>query len=259
MITYTPIDAIHLGPLPIYTHGLFMAIGIGVAYFFLRREALQKKIQPELIDNMLFAGVLSGIIGARLLYVMLNLHLYNSLFDVFKVWEGGLVSFGGLVGGIVGGLVYIWYKKALLWSIADISAPYLLLGWGIGRVGDLLAWEEIGTASSLPWAFIVNDDVPRHPAQLYSIIVLISLFIIVQFWLKLHLIRYRSVVFGISLFFYGTFRFFVEFVRDYPNSEYLFSYQQFAQMISGVIAICGLGMVILASMRARQRGSRTVQ
>ncbi len=246
MIIFNSIETVALGPVSIYVHGLFMALGVLVAYLALRREAGKRGIAVEHLDGILYAGVLGGLLGARVLYVVLNWQLYDSVWSLFKVWEGGLVSFGGLGGGILAAFLYMKLKKLTYWKIADLAGPYLLLGWGVGRIGDLLAWDEIGTASELPWALAVDGDIPRHPAQLYSSIALIGLFLGLQYFVKRRDKVGGGLVFGASLVSYGLFRFLIEFVRDYPESEYLFSYRSFAQIVSAVVVLGGATIIFLA-------------
>ncbi len=255
MIAFNSLEAISIGPINIFTHGLFMAIGVMSAYLLFRKEAEKKDVSPDRMDSMLYASVFGGLLGARLFYVVLNWHLYSSFLDIFKIWEGGLVSFGGLAGGIAGAFLYLKLKNFSYWNIADLAAPYILLGWGIGRIGDFLSWSEIGTTSNLPWAFSVNGDIPRHPAQLYSSIILIFLFVIIQYYFKKKYILETGLTFGATLLSYGLFRFLIEFVRDYPSSEYLFSYRSFAQIASAVLVSIGISIIIFARKKNHENST----
>lgn len=247
MIDFTPIVTFPLGPLTIYVHGLMMGIGMLVAYFLIHREVKQgadNRLQVELVDAMVLWAVVGGMIGARLLYVSLNYHLYDNIIEVFKIWEGGIVSFGGFIGGMVAVLLYLRYKKAPIGAWTDLLTPYLWLGLAIGRIGDFLSWAEIGSGTSLPWGIVVAGDVPRHPAQIYSTIVLL----LITWWLLW--LRKEKKLFsgGVALAgfaVYGLFRFLIEYIRDYPGSEYLFFYRDFAQIVSGLFVVLAGGLFVV--------------
>lgn len=256
MITFQPIHFIHLGPLAISIHSLLMVIGIAIAYWRLRVFAQQQKLSIDILDTVVFWGVLGGIIGARGLYVMLNIQLYDSVLDVLKVWEGGLVSFGGLLGGLGVAVIFLKIKKQLVIRWLDGGMLYILLGWAIGRIGDFVSWGEIGSSTTLPWGMIVNGDVPRHPAQLYETLLLLLGFAIIQLLHSKGYLQKPGTLFAVSLTFYGFNRFIIELVRDYPNSEYLFSYGHFAQGISLALIIVGIISYIQFARRTTTMYSR---
>ncbi len=241
MLFYEPFNAFHIGPLTLYTHGLMIGLGVIVAYLLLAQHV--KKIGTEddqkLLDTLILWGFLGGFLGARILYVVLNIHLYESFIDALRIWEGGLVSFGGMLGGILAGYIYLKIKKEPLMKWLDIATPYMLIGWAIGRVGSLLTWGTIGTESALPWAFKVGEDVARHPVQAYHTIVLIVLFIILVKLQKTFKDQ-KGKLTALAMMFYGAQRFFLEFFRDYPNNEYPFYYRNFAQIMSVLLIVGGL-------------------
>ena len=249
MITFQPIEYIHLGPLAISTHALLMVTGIAIAYWRLRVFVQQQKLSSDILDNAVFWGVLGGIMGARGLYVILNVQLYQSAIDVFKIWEGGLVSFGGLLGGLAGAMIFLQVKKQPVLRWLDGGMLYILLGWAIGRIGDLVSWGEIGSPTSLPWGMIVNGDVPRHPAQLYETLLLLIGFAIIRLLHSKGYLQKPGTLFSVSLAFYGFNRFIIELVRNYPNSEYLFSYNHFAQLASTVLFGFGLLVYLVSKKR----------
>lgn len=239
MITYTPIPFLHFGPLSLSTHGLMFAIALLVASILARREVRLKKWNVEVFDNAVFWGALGGFVGTRLLYVVVNFHLYQDDFwGIFRVWEGGLISFGGLVGGVVTAAWNLHIKKQKVWQWLDMATPYLFLGWGIGRIGNFLPWEIIGTPTSLPWGIVVSEDVSRHPVQLYSAGALI-LFAVLFSFLKKKIHLRTGMWFCLGMITYGAFRFCIEFLRDYTISEYVINYRTFAQTFSVLLVVCG--------------------
>src|ERR1041384_5300551 len=93
-----------------------------------------------------------SIIGSRLLYVFTNLSGFNSLTQGVMVNRGGLVAYGGMIGGFLAS-VYCCRKRGIpLLQWADVAAPSVVLGTAITRIGCLLFGCDFGPASSLPWA-----------------------------------------------------------------------------------------------------------
>lgn len=246
-IPFEPLKHIALGPLMLQTFGALVAIGVAVAYIAARRQIRRRQLDVAVFENLFFWTILGGLVGARLLYVGLNFRLYSNPIDILKVWEGGLVSYGGLLGGAFSAWLYIRHKRLDFWAYADQMAPFVFLGWAFGRLGDFLSGQLVGTPSELPWAVQIPGDVPRHPVQAYATILLLALFLIVlglQRYVRQKQLKLPNgfIVFT-ALGLYGIERLFIEFLRDYPNSEYLFDYRAFSQGMSVsllILAITGL-------------------
>ena len=163
-------------------------------------------------DNLASWMVIAGVLGSRLLYVLLNPHAVQSFIHVFYFWEGGLVSYGGFLGAIIAWIAYIRINKLPMPLFCAAAAPPMLLGWGIGRIGCLLAWNnEFGTPTDMPWAFIVNGDVPRHPVMLYLAAGHIAMAFI-SIWLAK---RWQRNPAGIALAAFGGVRLVLDIWRDY--------------------------------------------
>jgi len=121
--------------------------------------------------------LLSSLVGARLLYVIQNFSLFSDHpLDMFKIWNGGLVFYGGFILALVAAMVYVKYKKFDLWPTADLLAPAIALGHAVGRLGCLFAGCCYGKTCDLPWAITFSDPeslaplgIPLHPTQLYAV------------------------------------------------------------------------------------------
>jgi len=100
-------DLIKIGSFTIHTYGILVAIGLLAGYFvalyFAKREGLDK----DKIENVIFYSIIGGIIGARLFYVVEHHNEFNSFFDIFKIWEGGIDWFGAFIGGLITALFFI--------------------------------------------------------------------------------------------------------------------------------------------------------
>jgi phosphatidylglycerol:prolipoprotein diacylglycerol transferase len=125
--------------IPIYGFGTMLVIALFLCTWLAGRRAKREGIGKELIQDLAFWVVIGGIIGARVVY-MIQYHQPWQHFFFF--WEGGLVWYGALLGGVVGyalGYRFVLRKQNVsTWKIADIIAPSLALGLALGRVGCLL-------------------------------------------------------------------------------------------------------------------------
>ncbi len=127
------------------------------------------------------------ILGARAAYVVTY---WNDEFagqpvsEIFAIWHGGLVFYGGLIGAIITGAIYLRWKKLPLWKTADVLAPSIALGSVFGRIGCLLNGCCYGRACDLPWAhqFFPADNplhpptTPVHPTEIYDALLNLGLY-----------------------------------------------------------------------------------
>lgn len=129
-----------IGPFSLHTYGVLVALGFLAGITLAMREAGKSGINREKIVDLFFFIVLAAIVGSRILYVFLNFNQYRGdLIGVIRIWEGGLVFYGGL---ILAAGVTIWYvrrNELELWSIADVLAPSIALGHFFGRLGCFFA------------------------------------------------------------------------------------------------------------------------
>ena len=166
MIHLTPPPDWHLGPFIINIHSLMFCIGALTAFAWTYKHTPERYRQH--LDDIACWMTAGGIIGARLMFVLLYPQTLISPIHALYFWEGGLVSYGGFFGAAAAWIACIRYKKLPMNVLCDALGPALPLGWGIGRIGCFLSWNnEFGTPTSLPWGFIVNNDIPRHPVMLY--------------------------------------------------------------------------------------------
>ncbi len=163
-----------LGPLHFNMYGLMFALGFFIATLLAVREANKKGIQKDVIENLVLSILIGSIIGARLFYVLFYWPTTMPLtfWDIFKIWEGGLAFFGGFIGALIAGFIYIRKHKLDFWKFADILTLPLVVGHILGRLGDYFTGGHPGKVADLPWA-IYLDGALRHPVVLYEIIGLV--------------------------------------------------------------------------------------
>jgi phosphatidylglycerol:prolipoprotein diacylglycerol transferase len=163
-----------VGPIPIRMYGLMIGIGFLFAVFLAARRARKEGMDPERIMDLGVYLLFAAIIGSRILYVLTNLREYTeNPLDVFAVWKGGLVFYGGLLTAIPFGFWYVWKQKMPLWKIADIMAPSIALAHAFGRIGCFFAGCCYGAVCNGPLCVTFHDahslaplGVPLIPTQL---------------------------------------------------------------------------------------------
>lgn len=155
MIPWFQFTAIHLGPLTIQVWGLFVASGMGLSLWLLEKQTTDNPQQKQILDSAFWA-IIWGFIGARLGHVFLyepSFFLAHPL-DVFKVWQGGMSSFGSFIGAAgaawYAGKKYHFNFKELLDQLLYVTVP----GWMLGRVGCFMIHDHLGAASNCPLAMM---------------------------------------------------------------------------------------------------------
>ena len=220
-ITYPHFNPVifEFGPIGLRWYGLMYLIG----FLFARWLAVSRAKRSngvwtvDQVDNLLFNGFLGVFLGGRIGYVLFyqfEYFIHNPLY-LFKVWDGGMSFHGGLIGVI---LAMWWTARRQnhgFWQTADFVAPLIPFGLGAGRSGNFINDELWGRVTDVPWAVLFPSGgyLPRHPSQLYEAFLEgVVLFCILNWFIKKP--RPTGSVAGLFLFFYGIFRFFVEFFRE---------------------------------------------
>lgn len=149
-------------------HGIGIAVGYLLGGMLMVRYAQKRGLPSDEVWNMLMRAVIGVIIGARLFYVVGHLDEYfgagRSPLDILKIWEGGIVFYGGAVGGIVAAIPYMRKHGYPIRTILDMAAPAFPLGLIFGRIGDIIVGDHLGGASTLPFAFrFFPYEVPPNP------------------------------------------------------------------------------------------------
>lgn len=233
-----------IGPLYVYSYGLMVAIGFAVSTLLAYRHSGEFGIDKEKIIDFGIVILLGGIIGARALYVLLNLQYYTkNPTEILNLTRGGLVWYGAFLSGLIAAAWFVRRNKINFWVMGDLFAPYIALAQAFGRIGCLLNGCCYG--SIVPSGYIVsvifpNESVPRHPTQIYSSMVLLLIFMVLRFWQKKS--HFNGQIFLGYLIFYSTERFFIEFLRgDNPKDYFGFT---ISQTISVAIFIICLTMFV---------------
>ena len=262
-----------IGPFPVYGYGLMLAIGFIIASYLLTEEFKRRKLDPNLANTITLIALIAGVAGSKILYLLEHwswfvLEPFSMAFS-----PGGLTFYGGLILATLSIYVYGKKKRIPFFSIADSTAPGLILAYGIGRIGCHLAGDgDYGFPTTLPWgtdysrgtfppsqAFrnfpevtnqfpggIVPEHVLCHPTPVYEFLICLVLFWVL--WkLRTHL-KPTGMLFMLYLVFAGIERFTIEFFRLNPKLAFGLSEAQFISIVLFVIG-CG-GMLFLRAKRS---------
>jgi phosphatidylglycerol:prolipoprotein diacylglycerol transferase len=258
-------------------YGLLFVSGLIIGYFVTKRMFKKENISEDILDKLVMYVVLATIIGARLGHVL----FYGTYFDfidqngifhegyfshplsIFKVWEGGLASHGGVIAL----LISLWIfskrvsKKPYLWILDRIVAPSAIAATFI-RLGNLVNSEIVGDPTNVPWAFSfpnyydeltgIYDATPRHPAQLYEAICYVIIFLILMFmYWKKEAWRRPGLLFGTFFILLFTARFFVEFIKLGQTERDDHFFINTGQMLSIPFVIVGIVFLVRAMNKER--------
>lgn len=236
-----------IGPFTLYSYGLMLVLAFLTTATLAKFQARKENINPEIIFNLSFLSFISGIIGARLLYVIENMGYYvRNPMEIIMLQHGGLSWFGGLIFGVFFSIVYLKRNKLSLYKIFDLVIPFVALAQAIGRIGCLLNGCCFGKISRFGLYFDVYQSV-LIPTQIYSSLILIFIFIILRF-IQERPHREGEILFSYLLL-YSIKRFFIEFWRG--DNEIIFLGMTLFQIIS--IAVFCLSFIKLALIKKSKK------
>ena len=216
LIDLGTIFSIHIG---IHSYGVMLATAFITCSVLLQRELNRRGFQGDIATTIVVAGAIGGIVGAKFYYVLFVAPAF-SIRELFS--PTGLVWYGGLIGGSVAVGWVIHRSSNPFLPTVDIVGPLLLLGYGIGRIGCLLAGDgDYGPASDVPWAMAFpNGTVPTtekvHPTPIYETSMSVLFFGILWSQRK-KTASVPGLLFGISLVMIAVERFIAEFWRLTPR------------------------------------------
>jgi phosphatidylglycerol:prolipoprotein diacylglycerol transferase len=251
-----------LGRLEITGYGIMMMVGFLLGGWLIALELRRRGLYEEYAADITVAAVIGGIVGAKLWYWVMN---GGSLFA-----RGGLVWYGGFVGGAAAVLLNGWRLKVPARWTFHLCAPALAAAYALGRIGCFIVNDDYGHPTTLPWGVKFPQGLPPstaenlqhqfgiavppgtdpaevlavHPTQLYEVVLMLIAFAVL--W-RLR-VRPKPVgwLFGIYLIWAGLERFLIEFVR--AKDDRFFGPLTLAQVVS-------LGLVLLGILVTHRLGS----
>ncbi len=249
---------VQVGPLAIRWYGVLMACAMAAGLWLAYRDARRRGVDPEELLKASELALLGGLVGARLYYVVFNWDYYSrALPKIIAVWEGGLAIHGGLLGGLLLGGGYAWWKRLPLPRYLDIVAPSLALGQGIGRWGNFFNEEAFGTPTSLPWKLYISpphrplvyaQEEFFHPTFLYESLWDLLVFALLVWVCRDRVERAPSCLFWIYVGLYSVGRLIVEGLR---TDSLMLGSIRVAQLASGIGIVLAIVLVPVLLKRSR--------
>jgi len=245
---------LRLGPLELTGYGLMMMVAFLMAGWAIQLELRRRRLDEEFAADIIIAGVVGGLVGAKIWYVLLTGE-WDALLR-----RGGFVWYGGFLGATAAILLNGWRRRVPWRFTAEICAAPLALGYALGRVGCFLVNDDYGIPSSLPWAMMFPKGLPPttvgnlaamgvkfpaavdpmqvvavHPTQIYETVLMLLAF----WWMWRRRDHGHAIgwMLGCYLVLGGLERFLVEFLR--AKDDRLLGPFTLAQATSVALVIVG--------------------
>jgi phosphatidylglycerol:prolipoprotein diacylglycerol transferase len=250
-------------------------------WYLALKLAADEGLPREQIASCYMWTAMTAVVSARLLYVVTNWGDFeNNLVDIVKVQKGGLVAYGGFLGGFIGSWVYCARHKISILKWADNAVPSISLGLAVTRIGCFLYGCDFGARTSLPWAVrfpgpsrfakygspafehhVRHYDLPAtatasfpvHPTQLYETLLglcLVGACLLVRKHRKTNGAAFLTFIWG-----YGIVRFLLEFIRDDEQRGALGDWST-SQIIALVTSFLGIGLFVYLRARAKAQATK---
>jgi phosphatidylglycerol---prolipoprotein diacylglyceryl transferase len=237
-----------MSPIPIYSYGVMLGLSLVVGWYLTLGLAEREGLPKEIMANNYVVTAVAAVLGSRILYILTNLDEFDTIGSMFAMRRGGLVAYGGFLGGFVGSLLFLRRYKIPLLPWADVAVPSLASGLMITRIGCYLfgcdfgkplketapaLLKKLGTfphwtdgtlehgSGSPAWAQHVKQQLipatadaslPVHPTQIYESLVGALLLGFLLFMRRYQ--KFRGQIFLLFTFAYGICRFLLEIFRD---------------------------------------------
>ncbi|WP_295152235.1 prolipoprotein diacylglyceryl transferase [uncultured Ruminococcus sp.] len=250
----------------VYWYGMLIGLGMLLAIIYGYKKMRPCGIDPDRATDSVISGIIGAILGARLYYIVFNTEGMK-LTDFFKIRDGGLAIYGGLIGAILVGGIVTKLRGLRLSAMLDVAAPCFLIGQCIGRWGNFFNQEAFGMNTDKPWgmlswktAVFITDhydtltDVdaysPIHPCFLYESLWCLIGFLILHFYFKHR--KFDGEIFIMYAGWYGLGRFFIEGLRT--DSLYL-GHIRVSQLVAGTCVVASLILWIFFRSSTKRSGN----
>jgi len=257
---------VRFGSVAITGYGIMMMVAFLAAGWLFARRLSEQGTDPGIAWDCVVAAVLGGLAGAKVYYAVLMAD-WGSLLS-----RGGLVWYGGFLGGSLAVLGLLWWRRQSALAMGDAMAPALAAGYVLGRIGCFLVGDDYGRPTDLPWGMAFPQGSPPttagtmqalfgipvpagvtpeqvlavHPTQLYEAALAFALFVVL--WRLRATRRGTGWLLGLWFLYSGIARLLVEVFR--AKDDRFFGPFTLAQAISLLVAAAGLALMARAGKAA---------
>ena len=248
---------LHIGSYSQSTYGVLVALAFLVAISVIARLARRAGLNSDAVVNLAILCGISAIVGAKIMMYLVDLPYYarnpGEILSLASLQAGG-VFYGGFIAALIAAVIYIRRHHLPALLTADVFAPGIALGHGIGRIGCFAAGCCWGRPTNLPWGITFTNpishdtvgvplDIKLHPTQLYESIAEFIIFGIL-YW-RIHRRHAPGAIISLYLVLYSSVRFLVEFLRDHPGEPNPFGGPlNTEQWVSLVLAALGIAFFL---------------
>ncbi|PZC52764.1 MULTISPECIES: prolipoprotein diacylglyceryl transferase [unclassified Mesotoga] len=257
-----PVIVEGLGPFSIRWYGVMIATAIIVAYVLGRHQGLKEGIEEDYMIEAVFIGIIFGVLGARIYYVVFNYEMYRGDFwSIFRTWDGGLAIHGAFFAALLVTSLYVTFRKKAnlkFLQATDIFTAVLPLAQAIGRWGNFINYEAYGSPTDLPWKMFVplryrmpgySEFEYFHPTFLYESLANVAIFAVLYWYLGKR--KNYGEVTALYMVFYSIVRFFIEGLR--LDSLYIGQTDmRTAKAVSVILLITGIVLFIFSRYKGKQ-------
>jgi phosphatidylglycerol:prolipoprotein diacylglycerol transferase len=260
-----------LGPLHLKFYGLALTTSFLVGTFLSMSRARKAGVSEDLVVWLSLVVLALAVLGSRTLYVFTHLGEFeDGALGFFKLWEGGLSMYGGVLAAVAGGIAFLRARGQRVWLICDIVAPAVALGEAITRFGCFMNGCCFGAPTNVAWAVRFPEDsfsalvfpgCAVHPSQLYSLAAALAVFLVL---LRLERrIRFEGGLFWSCILLLSCARFLIDFTRYYGGSDYLgrldglvFNNNQLIAAVLVLVSVVAMGILKRRKRTAAGTGDR---
>lgn len=244
--------ALSIGNFNIHWYGIIIALGFVLAILYCIKIKSYADISADNICDIAIYGAPAGIICARLYYVIFSFSEYkDNLWDIFKIWEGGIAIYGGVIGAVLAVYIYCKVKKLNVSKVFDVCIIGVVIGQIIGRWGNFVNGEAYGVQTDILWRMGIIEngkEIFVHPTFLYESLWNTGVFVILNIILRHK--KFDGQVFLSYLLFYSLGRVWIESLRT--DSLYLGALRV-SQVLSVILIIVSLFAIIFNLKKKNQK------
>lgn len=240
-----------IGPISLFSHGVFQAVGFLIAVLWFLKVAQKKHLHLEFIADHFFSLIVWSLIGARLgyVYVFFSRYEQNPL-SMLYLWDGGYLLWSGIVFFLGAFFYHCSKQKEKIGQWLDVIIPAGVIAFVFESFGAFLGGDQYGKPTELPWGLVFENaevpfTIPIHPVQLYMLFALLVLLLIIQI---LHRRMMRESLVGlIALALFAVLSFMIEYFRG--DEMLLYFNHRFTQILQLLVFAFSITLIFVSKKR----------